>query len=426
MLTATFVKGAQYMPEAKEAGRTCFQSAPVRIWYFYVLAGLIVLILSTPALADIWDIDPPLPGNDPQWVRVKTLWDNHYGGKNLDELISILTPLKNRYPEKIEPLMWLSRVHYLHARYHSRDRKDHFEKSEKFASQILVRDPENVLAMRYLVDTLIYSRDREYIFGKYGSAIKAIAPLPMGEALPDMKDSPRWGAFKKLWMERIDIEHAKAAMAVMETIARENPGSGLAWLWLSRGYCYIGEYYDSSGLYAAQGLAYYQKGVKAGRKALDLFPSSIPANYWYQLNLADSIAESSIMTMARNLSPLLTHLSFCSRENTTYYFLAPAQVLSGMIVLGGWVTEQGMRLGGITAAMDMNALEIGDILYPDHYAIAYNRANLLAYMNRKEEARAILERILAGNPDAVACIAPENHNVVRDTRKLYEQLKQDK
>lgn len=28
-----------------------------------------------------------------------------------------------------------------------------------------------------------------------------------------MKDSPRWGSFKKLWMERIDIEHAKAARA---------------------------------------------------------------------------------------------------------------------------------------------------------------------------------------------------------------------
>jgi tetratricopeptide (TPR) repeat protein len=420
------MKGARLMPDKKEARQTWLQSIKARTWYFYALTGLAVLLVSTPVLADVWDIDPPLPGNDPQWVKVKALWDNHYGGKNLNELVSILTPLKDKYPETIEPSLWLARVHYLFARYQGRDRQEHFEKSEQFASQVLNRDPKNVLAMKYLIDTLIYSRDREYIFRNYGAAMKAIAPLPMGEALPDMKDNPRWEAFKKLWMERTDIEHAKAAMAVMETISRENPGNCLAWLWLSRGYCYIGEYYDSLGLYASQGLIYYQKGVKAGRKALDLLPNSTPANYWYQLNLADSIAESSLMTMARNLSPLLTHLNFCSRENSNYYFLAPAQVLSSMIVVGGWVTEQGMRLGGITVSLDLNALEIGEILYPDHFAIAYNRANLLAYMGRKDEARVILERILAGNPDAVASIAPENRNVVRDARELYAKIKPGK
>ena len=414
------------MPDKKEVRRTWLQSIKARTWYFYALVGLAVLSVSTPVLADVWDIDPPLPGNDPQWVKVKALWDNHYGGKNLDELVSILTPLKDKYPEKIEPYLWLSRVHYLFARYKSRDRQDHFEKSEQFAKQALDRDPKNVLAMKYLIDTLVYSRDREYIFRQYGAAIKAIAPLPMGEALPDMKDSPRWEAFQKLWMERTDIEHAKAAMGVMETIAKESPGNGLAQQWLSRGYCYIGEYYDSAGLYASQALIYYQKGFKAGRKALDLVPNSTPANYWYQLNLADSIAQSSLMTMARNLSPLLTHLLFCSRENSNYYFLAPAQVLSSMIVVGGWVTEQGMRLAGITATIDLNALEIGEILYPDHFAIAFNRANLLAYMGRKDEARVILERILAGNPDAVASIAPENRNVVRDTRELYAKIKNGK
>jgi tetratricopeptide (TPR) repeat protein len=388
------------------------------------LACLAFLFMTAELKAGVWDADPPpLPGNDPSWVKVKELWANHYGGRNLDELIAVLTPLRQAQPDKIEPLLWLSRVHYLHARYESSGRKENFEKSEQYAKQVLDRDPRNVLAIRFLVDTLVYSRDREYIFRKYGAAIRAASPLPMGEALPDMKDNPRWEAFQKLWSERTDIEHAKAAMEVMETIARESQGNGLAQLWLSRGYCYMGEYYDSIGMFDKLGLACFQKGVKAGMKALELLPNNTPAHYWYQLNLADSIQYASLMTMARNLTPLLTNLLVCSRENTTYYFMAPAQVLSGMITAGGWVTEQGMRLAGITAAMDLNALEIGMILYPDHFAIAYNYASLLAYQGRKSEAQAVLEKILAGNPDAVMCIAPENRNVVSDTRTLYEKIK---
>ncbi|HQP32178.1 MAG TPA: hypothetical protein PLB81_12705, partial [Deltaproteobacteria bacterium] len=159
-------------------------------------------ILAAPAAAQAqpfaWGIDPPLMNNDPQWEEVKTLWAGHYGGKNLTELLAALTPLKDKYPNNIEPYLWLARVHYLHARYVRTDRDTHFEKSEKHCVQALKIDPKNQLAIKYLVDTLCYSRDREYIAKNYGSLIKSLAPLPISDALPDLPNGNGWAEFKKL------------------------------------------------------------------------------------------------------------------------------------------------------------------------------------------------------------------------------------
>lgn len=401
-------------------GRTCAIALRVGIM---CLVSLAVLAVSVPAWAGVWDMEPPVPVSDPGWDKVKALWANHYGGRNLDELIAVLTPLKEAQPSKIEPLLWLGRVHYLHARYASKDRCKHFELSENYIKQALALEPKNLLAIKMLADTMCYSREREYIFKHYGAVFKGMAQLPMGEALPEMKDNPRWGAFSKLWEAKADIEKAKAALSIMELIARDKSGNGMAQLWLSRGYCYIGEYYTSVGLFTEQGLAYFQKGVQAGRKALDLYPQSVPAHYWYQLNLADTLQKATLLTMARNLMPLMENLLFCSRENSSYYFFSPALVLSGMITDGGWVAERGMRLAGITTAMDQNGLELAEILYPDYFSIPYNRASLLAHQGKRTEALVMLEKLLARNPDAHAVIAAENRITLKDARNLYDKLK---
>lgn len=387
------------------------------------IGSLFLLVLHVPAFAGAWDMEPAIPNGDPQWDKVKTLWAGHYGSKNLDELIAALEPIKAAQPGKIEPILWLARVHYLHARYTGRDRAKHFELSEGYIKQALSLEPKNQLAIRMLADTMCYGRDREYIFKNYGQLFKSAAPLPMAEALPDMKECPRWGAFQKLWEARIDVEKAKSALSIMEQIASDNPKNGLAQLWLSRGYCYIGECYTSADQFQEQGLAYFQKGVQAGKKALELFPKSVPAHYWYQLNLADTLQQASLLTMARNLMPLLENLLYCSRENSIYFFVAPAQVLSGMIVEGGWVCERGMRLAGITTAMDQNGLELAEIAYPDFFPITYARANLLVYQGKRAEARALLQKLLARSPDTHPLVAPENRNTLKDARRLYDKLK---
>lgn len=392
-------------------------------WMIVPLICLCLLGAVTSVRAQIWDMDPPLPNSDPQWNKVKTLWANRSGGANLAELIAILDPLRDKYPDKVEPYLWLARVHYLHARYHRKNRDNHFEQSEKFAAQACKMDPDNPLALRILVDTLCYYRNRAYIFNSYGALIRSNAPLTTGEALPEMKSYPDWDAFRQLWAARADIEKAKTAAAMVEKMAQEHPAEGLAQIWAARTNYYIGEYYTSIGEHNAKAIPFYKQGMAYAEKGRKLQPNSVPANYWYQINLARSIQFTSLLNKGRHLMDLLNPLLFCSRENSTYYFFGPILTLGTMITNAGWVTEKGMKIAHVTLEMDMNSLEIAEILLPDYYYIPYTRADIMAYKGKKKEALAILEKLLARNPD-VSPMIPENRSFQRMAKTLYLDIQQ--
>ncbi|MRR14812.1 hypothetical protein EG833_05170, partial [archaeon] len=83
---------------------------------------IVILCAYVPAQAGVWDMDPPPVNDGPQWKKVNDLWADHYWGRNLDELISILMPLREKDPDRVETCLWLARVHHLHARYHGRAR----------------------------------------------------------------------------------------------------------------------------------------------------------------------------------------------------------------------------------------------------------------------------------------------------------------
>lgn len=372
-----------------------------------------------------WDPQPPIPAYDPQrWEKIETLWDNHYGGDNLDELIATLSSLKEAYPKKIEPILLLAKAHYLHARYHNQNRKENFEKAEQYAFKACKMDTKNIYALTTLIETVCYSRDHEYIFSKYGDLIRSYAPIKnTTEALPDMK-YPGWDTFKALWLARLDIEKGKAAVAMVEKMAKDNPRDGLVQTWASRVNYYIGLYYTSIDEHE-KSMIYYKQGILYGKKARELLPNSVPANYWYMLNLSRSIQFTSLVNKARYLKSILDPLYFCSKENSIYFFCGPVISLATIVTNGGWITEKGMNLVDITLEMDLNGLEIANILFPHYYYIPFAWADVLAYKGKKTEALTILEKILASNPN-IDPLIPENHCFIRLARRLYNDIKQGK
>jgi tetratricopeptide (TPR) repeat protein len=372
-----------------------------------------------------WSMDIPIPNNDPQWEKVKALWANHYDAKNLDELIAALTPLKDKYPDRVEPALWLAEVNYMHGRKIREGREKYYAEAEKLSAQVAKQDPKNTLAIRILFDTLGYSRDREYIFKNYGALLKAAAPLPDAQAVPDMKPSPEWDAFKKIWDQRVDIEKAKAAVPLIEKIADSHPNDGLAQTWASYANYFCGEYYTGQNQHDSKAMPYYKKGISYGEKAMKLSPHSVPANYWYQNNLARAIQFTSFMNQARYLMDILRPLLFCSYENNSYHYFDPVLTLATMITNGGWVTEKGMGIAGITLDMEMNSLEIAEILCPTFYYIPYARADVLSTKGKNKEALEILEKLLAKNPDIDPMI-PDNRTYLNLARLLQNDIKSGK
>ena len=392
-----------------------------------VLVGLLLATARTNVQAGMWDADPPMLSGDQQWGKVKVLWQDHAKGENLSEIITILTALKDKYPDKIETYLCLARAHYLHAWYFSKDKHDHFEKAESYAAQACKMEPGNHYAIRTLCDTLIWSRDRNYIFCHYGDWLKSVAPVKImnPEALPEMKRYPGWDGFMQLWMARADMEKAKAAAALVEKMAQEHPRDALAQVWAARVYYYIGEVYTSLGEQDQKAIPQYKKGIAYSEKALKLQPQSQLANFWYVMNLARSIQFTSLINKARFFSQLLDSTLLCVKENSSYMFFNVMNLLGTMITNGGGITEKGMRIAGITLQMDLNGLEIAEMLYPDFYYIPYCRADILASKGKKKEALAILEKLLSRNPDANKQI-PENRSFLREAKTLYEALKEGK
>jgi tetratricopeptide (TPR) repeat protein len=392
----------------------------------FFLAFFWILGSSKYVCAFSWDLQPPIPTYDsPRWEKVRVLWNKHYNeGDDLNDLIDTLKSLKEEYPAKIEPVLLLAQAHYLHARYKKNDRKEHFEKAEQYALQACKMDPKNLYAFFTLVETLCYNRDREYIFSKYGTLIKSYTPIKgTGEALPDMK-YPGWNAFKALWLARVDVEKGKAAAAMVEKIARENPADGLAQIWAARANYYVGEYYTGIDEHE-KGIPYYKQGIAYAAIARKLLPNSVPANYYYMLNRSRSIQFTNIANKARYLNDILNPLLFCSKENSAYYFYGPIISLATIVTSGGWITEKGMRLTNITVDMDMNFLELAEIMFPDYYYIPFARADILAYKGKKAEALAVLEKLIIRDPN-VEPLVPCNHGFLREAKRLYNKIKQGK
>jgi len=391
------------------------------------LAIIVSAALSVTAQAYtwVWDPTPPMPEGDAQWNKVRLLWQDHAKGKNLPEIIALLNAIKDKDPDKVEASVCLAKAHCLQAWYGS-ERRQNFEKAEIYAAQACKLAPLNRHAIHALCESLIMNRDRAYIFSRYGDYLKSVSPLKLenAELLPEMKRYADWNTFLPLWQARLDLEKGKAAAELSEKMAQAHPGDVMAQIWAACADYYVGHAYTSMNKHE-QGIPYYKRGIAFAQKALQREPQNQPANFWYVLNLSRSIQFTSLVNKGRYLMDLMKPSFLSLKENSGYSYFNIIGVCSTMITNGGWVTERGMAMAGITVDNVRNGLELAEMVYPDFFYTSYCRADLLAYKGRKREARTMLERLMARSP-SVNPPRPENIFDQREARMLYDALKEGK
>jgi tetratricopeptide (TPR) repeat protein len=241
-----------------------------------------------------------------------------------------------------------------------------------------------------------------------------------------MPQMPGWDKFYQLWTQRYDIEKAVEAVKMISDIADANPNDGMIQVWACRGNYFLGEYWSSMDQHDSKAIPYYKKGIKYGEKAKKLLPHSVPATYWYQLNLARSLQFANIFTKAKYISTFVNLLLFCSYENALYYYFGPNLTLGTMITNAGWVAEKGMGIAGVSLENEMSSLDLAEMLYPDYLYIPYAKADILAYKGKKVEAMKILEDILSRDTDKDKYNMAENRCHQRFSRLLYNKLKKGK
>ncbi|MDY6830260.1 MAG: hypothetical protein SWC96_00195 [Thermodesulfobacteriota bacterium] len=366
-----------------------------------------------------WEMNLPLPGNDPLWQEVAVLWADHWDGKNIDDLIAVLHRLEAAHPDSLAVNLWLSRSYYLKARHQKKDRTGSLKQAESYAAKAVSLDGADMTAMKLLITAVSSYADLDYIQKTYAATWEEKLPAPVGRALPEL-DLPEFRDALADWDLREDIEKGKQAVAVFEKIAGDRPENLLAQTWAARGNYYLGYYYISVGD-DDTALPCFKKGNDYGTKALDIDPHFVPAHYWRQLNLARSIENANILVKARYLNTIMDHLVFTANENTTYFYCGPLISTATIIEKGGWLAEKGLGLAGYTIDTVAMGLELAVIAYPTYLYTHFAKAEVLYHVGKKSEARALMGMILSMDPYQNPFHGPENICVQRLARTFLEE-----
>lgn len=80
-----------------------------------------------------------------------------------------------------------------------------------------------------------------------------------------------------------------------------------------------------------------------------------------------------------------------------------------------------MDLAGVSAEMNLTALELAGMLYPGYIFIPYQRADILASKGKTREAMDVLAPVLSKYTGEEGQ-APENHIYFRLAKALYAKL----
>ncbi len=388
-----------------------------------LLCSLVLFCFTAlPALAEegAWKLRFPRPDYDPLWKEVFVLWEDHWDGDNIQEIIKVLQQLEASYPDRTGVSLWLSRAYYLKSRYQKKNRQESLKQSEAHAAKVLSRDPDNRTAQKLLLIATTSYADLGYISETYGEMLLEQLPVPVGRALPVLDSIPDFKEALIYWDQREDIEKGKQAVELLRQIADAHPDNPLAQTWVARGNYYLGYYYLSLGEIKTARPC-FEEGDEYGQKALEIDPHSVPAHYWRQLNLSRSIQHASIFTKARYLNTIMDHLVFTANENTTYFYCGPLISTATIIEKGGWLAEKGLGLAGYTMDTVTMGLELAVLAYPTYFYTHFAKAEVHYHLDEKSQARHLLEKILKMDPHANPYHAPENICVQRLARKFLEE-----
>ncbi len=384
------------------------------VCFFLVSPGLI--------LADGWEFDPSVPQYDPLWEQIDTLWQNHRGANKIDNVIDLLHELEKKYPDRIEPLLWLGKTYFMKGAWSSKDdKKEKLEKSVAYALSAHAFDSSNIFSFRVLVSCLPYLGDINFAMNNYGEWITKIKPLSTGRVLAEIAQGQDWETAVAAWDNRADISQAKKAVNLFKQIADKDPQNGSSLIWVCRGFYYLGYYYMAEQNEEFS-LSYFHEGVKYGEKALKILPDSVPANFWFALNFGRTIQNMSLIKKAIKFRPLLSHTMFCLRENPLYFYYGPVLVLGTTITRGGWVVKKVMQRHGLTLDNVLNGLELAELLYPNYLYIPYCKAEIYADIGRIQEAKGILKKVSARAPDGSTYHSAENRVVIKLSKILLDRI----
>lgn len=212
-----------------------------------------------------------------------------------------------------------------------------------------------------------------------------------------------------LYAQREDLSKAREAEAIWAARLQRNPRDFEAAWKLARARYWLGGHAPD-----AERKAVLERGIEAGRAAAEIEPDRPEGHFWRAANMG-ALAES------HGLRQGLRHRGAIRDALERVLKIDPAfQQGSADRALGRWYHKVPGLFGGSNRKSEEH-LRRSLTYNPDSTASRFFLAETLLAMDRKEEARAELERVLAApvNPEW----APEDREFKTRARRLLAQIR---
>lgn len=192
----------------------------------------------------------------------------------------------------------------------------------------------------------------------------------------------------RLFAQRADLQRVHQTIALLNEWLDEHPDDYEALWRLARAYHFLGKHLT---LKRERVLA-FKRGIEAGRRAVQLAPDRPEGHFWLAANYGEYGQQKSIFTRWRLVKPMRRELEIVIRLDPQF------ENGSAYAVLGKLDAEvPGLFGGNLNRGIRslQRALQIG----PNNSLTKLFLAEAYLKAGRREEARRLLESILAQAPD---------------------------
>jgi tetratricopeptide (TPR) repeat protein len=358
----------------------------------------------------------PCPQDDPRWSEAFAHWDQRENKDEALAAVKLFEAILKDHPNQLEARLWVMRGYYgAGMKFSKEEQAAWMKKAAAAADKALELDPKNEQAKYWRWASMIFFHtwtDQDFAeIRTFGMSYEGLREVPVPG------DDPLWAEAIKHWDARTTYEEGPKAIEIFSQLEKKYPDKIEPKLWLLRANYWM-HFVEAS----EEGKAKWLKAaMEWGDKAIAMEPRNPAANYLTAASQGMYGSHTNFANYVRYSMSITEKLMLVMEEEPNYYYSGVSQYFCLAIARAPTIVPKMLDLMGYTEQMIES-----QTIFASHYEPRYLRNNLaLAEMylarGRKDEAKKLLVKVLAGDPNALKNMAPENQSAQDLAKKMMEK-----
>ncbi len=356
------------------------------------------------------------PADDPRWAKAFGHWDQRSETKQVLAAIATIEEIARDKPGGYDAQLWLCRMNFLMAMRKRDERDAYCKKSIAAGDRALKIKPGDMLARYWRFNSLQLLRDmteEEYQqFHEIALKYRHVRPLPVPDSDPEL-----WAEALKKWDARMDREQALATIEDFKKLEAKHPDRTEPKIYLAQSYFWLSRLETTKERIAELNLI----GVEYARKAVRIEPRNPAANFVVALNLGAYAGNKSVVVLVRHSIEIARSLQVVIEENPTHFYGGFSRYIAESIAQVGELAFRVCAILGFPEDQVNRVTIYSTKLEPACFDNLLPLAKMYIILDRMEEGKEMLEKIINGDPSVLKYYEPENRMDQKEAQKIYDK-----